>query len=79
MLGQYQIQPNDLAMFIGYGGKDQFNIDAQVESFLAVARERGLPVAVSYVPNGKHDYKTAFKIVPDLFDWLNQQLRPYAP
>jgi hypothetical protein len=66
-------------MFIGYGGKDQFNIDAQVESFLFVARQRDLPIAVSYFPNGKHNYRTAFKIVPDLFDWLSEQLRPYSP
>lgn len=79
MLASYNVQPGDLAMFIGYGGKDQFNIDAQVESFLFVARERGLPVAVSYVPRGKHDYRTAYKIVPDLFDWLGEQLRPYGP
>lgn len=79
MLDAYNVQAGDLAMFIGYGGKDQFNIDAQVESFLYTARQRGLPVAVSYFPQGEHDYKTAFKIVPDLFDWLGEQLRPYSP
>jgi hypothetical protein len=79
MLDAYNVQPGDLAMFIGYGGKDQFNIDAQVESFLYTARERGLPVAVSYVPRGKHDYRTAFKIVPDLLDWLGARTWPYAP
>jgi S-formylglutathione hydrolase FrmB len=79
MLAQYNVQPGDLGMFIGYGGKDQFNIDAQVESFLCVAQQRGLPVAVSYVPGGKHDYRTAFKIVPDLLTWLDAQLRPFAP
>jgi pimeloyl-ACP methyl ester carboxylesterase len=79
MLDLYHVQPGELAMFIGYGGKDQFNIDAQVESFLYIANERGLPVEVSYVPQGKHNYRTAFKIIPDLFDWLAEQLRPYAP
>jgi S-formylglutathione hydrolase FrmB len=79
MLESYNVQPGELAMFIGYGGKDQFNIDAQVESFLYTADARGLPIAVSYVPHGKHNYRTAFKIVPDLFDWLGEQLRPYVP
>jgi S-formylglutathione hydrolase FrmB len=78
MLAAYNVQPGDLAMFIGYGGKDQFNIDAQVESFLYVARERGLSIAVSYFPHGKHNYRTAFKIVPDLFDWMAEQLQPYS-
>jgi pimeloyl-ACP methyl ester carboxylesterase len=79
MLDMYNVQNGELAMFIGYGGRDQFNIDAQVESFLYVAQQRGLHIAVSYVPNGKHDYRTAFKIVPDLFDWLSEQLRPFTP
>jgi pimeloyl-ACP methyl ester carboxylesterase len=79
MLDRYNVQGGDLAMFIGYGSKDQFNIDAQVESFLYIARQRGIPITVSYVPRGKHDYKTAFKIVPDLFNWLNDQMRPYSP
>ncbi len=79
MLAAYNVQPGDLAMFIGYGGKDQFNIDAQVESFLFVAQERGLPVAVTYFPHGKHNYRTAFKIVPDLFDFLAERLAPYSP
>ena len=79
MLASYNVQPGDLAMFIGYGGKDQFNIDAQVESFLYVARQRNLPIDVSYVPHGKHNYRTAFKIIPDLFDWLDEHLRPYSP
>jgi pimeloyl-ACP methyl ester carboxylesterase len=79
MLDRDNVQAGDLAMFIGYGGKDQFNIDAQVESFLYRANERGIPVTVSYFPHGKHDYKTAFKIVPDLFRWLDGQLRPYSP
>jgi len=79
MLDSYHVKAGDLAMFIGYGGKDQFNIDAQVESFLYRTKERGIPVTVSYFPRGKHDYKTAYQIAPDLFRWLDNQVRPYSP
>ena len=79
MLDSYNVQGGDLAMFIGYGGKDQFNIDAQVESFLYHARERGITVAVDYLPDGKHDLATALRLLPGMVDWLAPRLAPYAP
>lgn len=78
MLVRYNVQPGDLAMLIAYGGKDQFFIDAQVESFLFVARERGLKVEVLYDPNGKHDRATALEFLPAIVDWLAVQLGPYG-
>jgi len=41
-------------MHVAYGGRDEFNMDAQIESFLYVARERGLTVSVGYLPHGHH-------------------------
>jgi hypothetical protein len=73
------LREGELCMYIGYGGKDQFNIDAQVESFLYRARERGLTVAVGYEPHGKHDVRTALKLFPGVVDWLGPLLAPYGP
>jgi S-formylglutathione hydrolase FrmB len=73
------IQPGELEMFVAYGGKDQFNIDAQVESFLYVARQRGLQITVAYDPNGKHDFETALRLFPSLAKWLAPRVAPYAP
>src|SRR5207244_348318 len=53
MLDAYDVRDGDLGLYVGYGGRDQFFIDAQVESFLYRARERGVTVAVEYLPNGK--------------------------
>jgi len=64
MLDAYDVKEGRLAMYIAYGGKDQFNIAAQVESFLYRCRERGLTVQVGYDPNGKHDRATATKLMP---------------
>ena len=66
-----------VAMYIAYGGRDQFNIDAQVESFLYRARQRGLTVSVGYDPSGKHDAATALKLLPGVLDWLAVQLEPF--
>jgi S-formylglutathione hydrolase FrmB len=79
LLDRLDVRPGELAMYVGYGGRDQFNIDAQVESFLFRARQRCLPVAVGHVPNGRHDLRTALTIMPGAFAWLKEQLAPYAP
>jgi S-formylglutathione hydrolase FrmB len=79
MLDLYDVQPGVPEMFIAYAGKDQFFIDAQVESFLYVTRERGLKVEVAYDPRGKHDRATALKFLPRIVDWLAARLGPYGP
>jgi hypothetical protein len=79
MLDLYDVKEGQLSMFIGYGGRDQFNITAQVDSFLYHAKEKGLTVDVLYLPKGKHDVETALKILPCLIKWLAPQIAPYAP
>ena len=73
------LKPGELDMYIGYGGKDEFNVDAQVESFLYAARERGLEVGVGYLPNGRHNVKTVYQLFPGMVDWLAVRLMPFAP
>lgn len=79
MLELYDVRPCEREMYIAYGGKDEFNIDAQVESFLFVARERGLKVHVDYDPHGHHNRATAYRLMPGTFEWLSARLAPYAP
>jgi len=79
MLDAYNVRDGQIQMYIAYGGRDQFNIDAQVESFLYRARERGLTVGVGYDPRGKHDMATALKLLPATIDWLGEKLMPYGP
>jgi S-formylglutathione hydrolase FrmB len=70
MIDHYGLQPGQLCMYVGYPGKDQFNIDAQVESFLYRARERGLEVGVGYAPHGRHNWLTGRRLLPGALDWL---------
>jgi S-formylglutathione hydrolase FrmB len=79
LLARTNVQPGEVEMFIAYGGKDQFNVDAQVESFLYVAKKHGLQVGVAYDPNGKHDFATALRLFPELSAWLRPRVEPYAP
>ena len=73
------LKNGELSMFVGYGGRDEFNIDAQVDSFLYLAKFRGLGVAVAFEPDGHHDGLTALKMMPAMFRWLRPQLEPFAP
>jgi S-formylglutathione hydrolase FrmB len=79
MLTAYDVKPGELEMFAGYGEKDEFNFDAQTESFAALARGRGLQVHTVMVPNGKHDKETAAKMIPTFVEWVSPKLAPYAP
>jgi hypothetical protein len=77
MLDTYDVREGRLAMYIAYGGKDEFNITAQAESFLFRARERGLTVQVGYDPEGHHDRPTALKLMPGALNFLAERLAPY--
>lgn len=79
MLDLYDVPPGLLEMHVAYGDKDQFNIDAQIESFLFVAHRRGIEVDVDFLPNGKHNRRTAQEFMPGLIAWLAPRLAPFAP
>jgi S-formylglutathione hydrolase FrmB len=79
MIDQYGLQEGELAMYVAYAGRDQFNLAAQTESFLYRARERGLTVAVGHDPRGKHDLGTARKLLPGALCWLAPLLAPFSP
>jgi hypothetical protein len=79
MLDAYGVKPGDLCMYVGYGGKDEFNTTAQIQSFLYRAKERGLPVGVEFLPEGRHNYETAKQLFPGVVKWLAPLLAPYSP
>lgn len=79
MLDAYDVRDGQFNMYIAYAGRDQFNCDAQVESFLFHAGERGLHVTVDYWPRGHHDTATVRGMTPAALEWAGQKLAPYAP
>ena len=70
LLDRCEVKQGDLDMYIAYGGRDEFNIDTQVESFLYRARERGLKVGIDYDPQGRHDVATGLKLLPGAMRWV---------
>lgn len=79
MLAAYDIRPDEFGMFIGYGTKDEFNISAQVRSFLDTAAKRGIRPTVVVIPDGRHNVQTAKEMFPEFSRWMCGQLAPYVP
>jgi S-formylglutathione hydrolase FrmB len=77
LLDRLGIQNGDLNMFVVFGGKDEFNLDAQIESFLYMARERGISVGYCYERRGHHNTRTALRMFPHIIDWLSRIMEPY--
>jgi S-formylglutathione hydrolase FrmB len=74
----YDLKPGELDLYAGYGGKDEFNITAQVESFLYRAKERGINVGVTFDPEGRHDEASGRRLLPDALRWVTPLMERYA-
>ena len=79
MLSSYRVKPGEFNLFIGYGRRDEFNIDAAVESFLDEAKRRELNVDTLVLPEGRHNMATAVAMLPSVTQWLVQHVGAYAP
>lgn len=79
MLFNYDVQPGEFEMFVGYVGRDAFNIDAQVDSFLYFARGKGLKVSSTFLPDGRHNTEGGKQLLPSLLTWLMPRVGPYSP
>jgi S-formylglutathione hydrolase FrmB len=74
MIDRFHIQPGQFDMFVTIAGKDNFNLDAQAESFVYLARHRGLQVDTYYEPKGTHNVATAQRMIPAIIQWLNDRM-----
>jgi pimeloyl-ACP methyl ester carboxylesterase len=79
MLATRDVKPGELSMFIGVGEKDQFNLDAQVDSFVFFAHKRGIEPYVVRDPKGRHNSETGLRMMPAFAAWLTPQIKDYAP
>jgi hypothetical protein len=63
------LQDGELNLYIAYTGRDEFNIDTEVESFLFAARQRGITVASDFDPRGRHNIRSGAKLFPAAVRW----------
>lgn len=70
------IQPGDLALYINYPGRDNYNFDAQAQSFAWLAAQRGIAVELSVLPNARHNLSYFERAEPPAYLWLGQHILP---
>lgn len=78
-LDRHDVKPGQFNFYVGYARYDEFNLDAQAESFLYRARQKGIEVKVGYDPRGRHNPATALRLLPGVIEWMRETLEPYAP
>jgi S-formylglutathione hydrolase FrmB len=71
------VKDGQYSMFVAYGGRDEFNMDAQIDSFLYVARHLGIHVTSVFDPKGHHNRRTALSFFPAVLDWLEVEMAAY--
>jgi S-formylglutathione hydrolase FrmB len=79
IMAMHNLQPGDLDLYVAYGGHDEFNIAAQVESFLFAAKLRGVEVTVDFDPKGRHDFSTGERMMPRALEWVAPRVAAFAP
>lgn len=79
LLDRLDIQPGQFDMFVAYGRKDEYNIDAQIDSFLHHARKRGLDLWVRCNPDGHHSSRYVNECMPDVLDAVGARLKELIP
>jgi hypothetical protein len=70
LLALEDLQPGELDIFLAWGGKDNFNFDAQSESFVWLARQRGIEPTIVYSPKERHSSEYCTWAQKRAFDWL---------
>lgn len=72
------LRPGESALYVDYPGRDNWNFDAQAESFLWLAAGRGLAVDAFRDPPATHTLPYFRRAHPRAYRWLGCHLLPPA-
>ncbi len=76
LLSTTDLRPGELAIYLNYGGRDNYNFDAQDESFAWLAAQRGVSVTLDRDPGGRHNLLYFRSNHVRAFCWLGRHLLP---
>lgn len=79
LLASTDLRPGELAIYVHYPGRDNYNFDAQDESFAWLAARRGVAVEMTRVPRGRHNLPYIEAAEPVAYRWLGRHLLPPVP
>jgi poly(3-hydroxybutyrate) depolymerase len=72
------VRPGDLAIHVNYPSEDNYNFDAQNQSFVWLASRRGLAIDVKVMPGEQHNLGYIEIATPPTCAWLGKTLLPAA-
>jgi S-formylglutathione hydrolase FrmB len=73
------LQPGELAMYVNYPKRDNWNFDAQDESFAWLASLKGIPLTLACDPGGRHTLHYFRRNHLHAWCWLRRHLLPPTP
>jgi S-formylglutathione hydrolase FrmB len=79
LLASTNLQPGELAIYLNYPGHDNWNFDAQIESFAWLASQRGVAVTLDPVPRARHNLPYFNRQHKPAYGWLAGHLLPPTP
>jgi S-formylglutathione hydrolase FrmB len=74
-----QPPPLETPILLCFGGRDQFNMDAQGASFAWLAESQGVTVEVCHDPHGDHTGDYFIRAQRQVWRWLGKRLAPWKP
>jgi hypothetical protein len=79
LLASTGLRPGELTMYVAYPGRDNYNFDAQDQSFAWLAKQKGVDVTLVGVPKARHTLRYFRSQQRPAFEWLARRLLPPAP
>jgi S-formylglutathione hydrolase FrmB len=73
------LQPGELAIYVNYPGRDNWNFDAQDQSFAWLAAQKGVEVTLVKVPKAQHSLRYFKSQQRPAYEWLARHLLPPVP
>jgi len=73
------LKPGQIAIYLNEAGRDGYNIDAQIQSFVWLASQRGIAVARDIDETAGHNLRYFHRSHMPAYKWLAGQLLPPTP
>jgi poly(3-hydroxybutyrate) depolymerase len=70
------LQPGELALYVNYPGRDNYNFDAHAQSFAWLAAQRGIAVELAEIPTGRHNLSYIERAQLPAHLWLGRHVLP---
>lgn len=73
------LRPGELAIYVNYPERDNYNFDAQAQSFAWLAARRGVAVELSLIPGAFHDLRYIEAAELPAYRWIGRRILPPTP